>query len=83
MRGKIRPFVQEKMKVLLGEVDQDLVAFVLEHLKERKSVDALVDGLEPVCHSAPSPLTNRSSPRMQSRLCSSYGASWPSKRPRT
>ena len=36
------------MKDLLGEVDEDLVDFVLEHLREKKGPGSLVDGLEPV-----------------------------------
>ena len=34
----------------LGELeDDDLVMFVLEHLKDHKGPQKLVDGLEPVC----------------------------------
>jgi hypothetical protein len=40
--------VRDKMKGLLGEVDEDLADFVLEHLKERKGAADLVEGIEPV-----------------------------------
>ena len=40
--------MRNKMKDLLGEVDEDLAEFVLEHLRDRKGPDDLVDGLEPV-----------------------------------
>jgi hypothetical protein len=36
------------MKELLGDVDEDLADFVLEQVRERKSPDDVVDGLEPV-----------------------------------
>ncbi|KAK8865624.1 hypothetical protein IAR55_000768 [Kwoniella newhampshirensis] len=48
IRDKIRPFVHEKMTDFLGELDQDLADFVLEHLRDRKGADELVEGLEPV-----------------------------------
>ncbi|KAK1927911.1 hypothetical protein DB88DRAFT_56444 [Papiliotrema laurentii] len=48
VRDKIRPLVRDKMKGLLGEVDEDLADFVLEHLKERKGAADLVEGIEPV-----------------------------------
>lgn len=48
MEQKIKPFVRNKMKDLLGEVDEDLADFVLEHLRDKKGPDELVDGLEPV-----------------------------------
>ncbi|WWD18199.1 hypothetical protein CI109_102649 [Kwoniella shandongensis] len=48
IRDKIQPFVHEKMVDLLGELDQDLADFVLEHLRDRRGADDLVEGLEPV-----------------------------------
>jgi RNA-binding protein 25 len=36
------------MKELLGDVDEDLADFVLEQVRERKSPDDVVEGLEPV-----------------------------------
>jgi len=36
------------MKDLLGEVDEDLADFVIEHLRDKKGPDDLVEGLEPV-----------------------------------
>ncbi|ORX35471.1 hypothetical protein BD324DRAFT_632974 [Kockovaella imperatae] len=48
MSTKIMSFIQSKMKDLLGEVDQDLADFVLEHLRERKKAADLIDGLEPI-----------------------------------
>jgi hypothetical protein len=36
------------MKELLGDVDEDLADFVLEQVRERKSPDDVVNGLEPV-----------------------------------
>lgn len=35
----------------LGELDDDdMVFFVLEHLKDHKPPSKIVEGLEPVCH---------------------------------
>ncbi|XAO23547.1 hypothetical protein I312_102326 [Cryptococcus bacillisporus CA1280] len=48
VQSKIKPFVQEKIKNFLGELDEDLADFVLEHLRDRKGADDLVDGLEPI-----------------------------------
>jgi hypothetical protein len=45
---KIRSFVHNQMKELLGEVDEDLADFVLEQIREKKRPDNVVDGLEPV-----------------------------------
>lgn len=39
------------MKDLLGEVDEDLADFVIEHLRDKKGPDDLVEGLEPVSRS--------------------------------
>ncbi|KZV67940.1 hypothetical protein PENSPDRAFT_653670 [Peniophora sp. CONT] len=46
---KFEPLVKRLMVKYLGELeDDDLVLFVLEHLKDHKSPRALVEGLEPV-----------------------------------
>lgn len=48
VQNKIKPFVHQKIKNFLGELDEDLADFVLEHLRDRKGANDLVDGLEPV-----------------------------------
>ncbi|WRT65978.1 uncharacterized protein IL334_002929 [Kwoniella shivajii] len=48
IKDKIKPFVETKITAFLGELDQDLVEFVLEHLRDKKGSDDLVDGLEPI-----------------------------------
>ncbi|OCF31872.1 hypothetical protein I317_02949 [Kwoniella heveanensis CBS 569] len=48
VQNKIKPFVQNKITDFLGELDQDLADFVLEHIKDKKGADDLVDGLEPI-----------------------------------
>ena len=46
---KLEPLVKREMIKYLGELeDDDLVMFVLEHLKDHKSPQKLVEGLEPV-----------------------------------
>lgn len=46
---KLEPLVKKLMVKYLGELeDDDLVMFVLEHLKDHKSPQKLVEGLEPV-----------------------------------
>ncbi|OBZ71166.1 hypothetical protein A0H81_08483 [Grifola frondosa] len=46
---KLEPLVKRQMTKYLGELeDDDLVMFVLEHLKDHKSPQKLVEGLEPV-----------------------------------
>jgi len=46
---KLEPLVKRLMVKYLGELeDDDLIMFVLEHLKDHKSPQKLVDGLEPV-----------------------------------
>lgn len=46
---KFEPLVKRLMVTYLGELeDDDLIMFVLEHLKDHKSPQKLVDGLEPV-----------------------------------
>jgi hypothetical protein len=46
---KLEPLVKRLMVKYLGELeDDDLVMFVLEHLKDHKSPQKLVEGLEPV-----------------------------------
>ena len=40
------------MVKFLGEMEEDdLILFVLEHLKDHKGPQKLVEGLEPVCNS--------------------------------
>jgi RNA-binding protein 25 len=46
---KLEPLVKRLMVKYLGELeDDDLVMFVIEHLKDHKSPQKLVEGLEPV-----------------------------------
>ncbi|KAI0076712.1 hypothetical protein K474DRAFT_1684653 [Panus rudis PR-1116 ss-1] len=46
---KLEPLVKREMVKYLGELeDDDLVMFVLEHLKDHKGPQKLVEGLEPV-----------------------------------
>jgi len=46
---KFEPLVKRLMVKYLGELeDDDLIMFVLEHLKDHKGPQKLVDGLEPV-----------------------------------
>ncbi|KAG7088885.1 hypothetical protein E1B28_012832 [Marasmius oreades] len=46
---KFEPLVKRLMFKYLGEMEEeDLILFVLEHLKDHKSPQKLVDGLEPV-----------------------------------
>jgi hypothetical protein len=49
---KLEPLVKKLMVKFLGELeDDDLVMFVLEHLKDHKGPQKLIEGLEPVSHS--------------------------------
>ena len=46
---KLEPLVKKLMVKYLGELDDDdVVMFVIEHLKDHKSPAKLVEGLEPV-----------------------------------
>lgn len=46
---KMEPLVKRLMVKYLGELeDDDLVMFVLEHLKDHKPPAKLIEGLEPV-----------------------------------
>ena len=46
---KLEPLIKRQMTKYLGELeDDDLVMFVLEHLKDHKSPQKLIEGLEPV-----------------------------------
>lgn len=46
---KFEPLVKRLMAKYLGDMeDEDLILFVLEHLKDHKSPQKLVEGLEPV-----------------------------------
>ncbi len=47
---KLEPLVKRLMIKYLGEMEEeDLIMFVLEHLKDHKGPQKLVEGLEPVC----------------------------------
>ena len=47
--GKFEPLVKRQMVKYLGELeDDDLVMFSIEHLKDHKGPQKLVEGLEPV-----------------------------------
>lgn len=47
---KLEPLVKRLMFKYLGEMEEeDLIMFVLEHLKDHKGPQKLVEGLEPVC----------------------------------
>ncbi|WWC88177.1 uncharacterized protein L201_003082 [Kwoniella dendrophila CBS 6074] len=48
IQNKIKPFIDSKINDFLGELDQDLVEFVLEQLKDKKGSEDLIDGLEPI-----------------------------------
>jgi RNA-binding protein 25 len=46
---KLEPLVKKLMVKYLGELDDDdVVMYVIEHLKDHKSPAKLVEGLEPV-----------------------------------
>ncbi|RPD56073.1 hypothetical protein L226DRAFT_464737 [Lentinus tigrinus ALCF2SS1-7] len=46
---KLEPLIKKQMTKYLGELeDDDLIMFVLEHLKDHKGPQKLVEGLEPV-----------------------------------
>ncbi|KAI0329048.1 hypothetical protein GY45DRAFT_1419048 [Cubamyces sp. BRFM 1775] len=46
---KLEPLIKREMTKYLGELeDDDLIMFVLEHLKDHKGPQKLVEGLEPV-----------------------------------
>jgi RNA-binding protein 25 len=48
---KLEPLVKRQMMKYLGELeDDDLIMFVLEHLKDHKGPQKLVEGLDPVRH---------------------------------
>ena len=49
---KLEPLVKRQMVKFLGELeDDDLVMFVLEHLKDHKGPQKLIEGLEPASDS--------------------------------
>lgn len=59
---KFEPIVKKLMVKYLGELKgDDLVMFVLEHLKDHKSPQKPVEGLEPVCPSLYIPCADDSS----------------------
>lgn len=46
---KLEPLIKRLMTKYLGELDDDdLVMFVVEHLKDHKGPQKLIEGLEPV-----------------------------------
>ncbi|KAH9932787.1 uncharacterized protein BXZ73DRAFT_46699 [Epithele typhae] len=46
---KLEPLIKHQMTKYLGELeDDDLIMFVLEHLKDHKSPQKMIEGLEPV-----------------------------------
>ncbi|KAG8771732.1 hypothetical protein FRC20_000748 [Serendipita sp. 405] len=45
---KLEPLIHRKIEEYLGDVDDDLVMFLIEHLKDRKPPGKMVEGLEPV-----------------------------------
>lgn len=46
---KLEPLIKQQMTKYLGELeDDDLIMFVLEHMKDHKGPQKLVEGLEPV-----------------------------------
>jgi hypothetical protein len=48
---KLEPLVKRLMVKYLGEMEEeDLIMFVVEHLKDHKSPQKLIEGLEPVRH---------------------------------
>lgn len=50
---KFEPLVKNLMIQYLGEMEEeDLIMFVLEHLKDHKGPQKLVEGLSPVSESA-------------------------------
>jgi hypothetical protein len=52
---KLEPLIKRLMTKYLGELDDDdLVMFVVEHLKDHKGPQKLVEGLEPVSPSSKS-----------------------------
>lgn len=67
IRTKLEPLARRKMIQYLGDLeDDDLLNFVLDHLKEKKPAKELVEGLEPVSLPFP-PLSPR--PLPLARLC--------------
>jgi RNA-binding protein 25 len=48
---KFEPLINKLMMKYLGDVDDDLILFILEHLKDHKTPQKLVEGLEPVRYS--------------------------------
>lgn len=48
LRNKIKPFVGKKIADVLGEEVSDMVDFVLEHIRKRGALDALVKEMEGV-----------------------------------
>lgn len=45
---KFDPLAKREIIKYLGDLDDDLLMFVLEHLKDHKPPKQLVEGLEPV-----------------------------------
>ncbi len=47
---KMEPLIKRLMVKYLGEMEEDLIMFVVEHLKDHKGPQKLAEGLEPVRH---------------------------------
>lgn len=50
VQSKIRSFVGDGITNALGELDEDLAAFVMEHIADRKTPEDLVEELSPVSY---------------------------------
>lgn len=54
---KLEPLIRRQMVKHIGELeDDDLIMFVVEHLKDHKGPQKLIEGLEPVSHTSIRPL---------------------------
>ena len=77
---KMEPLIKRLMVKYLGEMEEDLIMFVVEHLKDHKGPQKLAEGLEPVRHHTFfAPFSNylsgprrRRNPSYYQRLASNY-----------
>ena len=44
----MEPIIRRKLRQYLGDLDDELLMFVIEHLKDQKGPQKLVEGVEPV-----------------------------------